>query len=197
MRSPEADEPVTDDGVLVLAGPPCSGKSSVGRVLAADSLRGRGVLIEVDAVFSLLLPGSDRNRDDRMLSYDAAHALARLLVQRDRIPILECTYSRLEQRASLLKAMTDIPAAPWWVVEFVVSPDDAVRRFRLREQATDLDERLVRERADTFPFSDQALRLVSSEGAPADLAHHIAAWLRNRPASLDRVPWVEAGKDWD
>jgi len=65
---------VTTGGVLVLAGPPCAGKSSVAKVLATDSARSRRVLIEVDSLFSLLLPDSDRNRHDRMLAYDAAHA---------------------------------------------------------------------------------------------------------------------------
>jgi predicted kinase len=188
---------VTNCGVLVLAGPPCAGKSSVGKVLATDSTRSRKIYIEVDSLFSLLLPGSDRNRDDRMLAYDAAHVLARTLVERGQTAILECTYARLEQRASLLKAMADIPAAPLWVVEFFVSPDDAVQRFRRRHQATDLDEELVRERVENFPYSDQALRLVSAAAAPDDLANQITTWLRHRPGSVERDLWVEVGRGWD
>ncbi len=76
----------------------------------------RWVHLEVDALFALLTPRSDRNRDDRMLAYDAAHALARLLLKRGRTPLLECTYSRREQRASLLRELADQPA-PLWVVE--------------------------------------------------------------------------------
>lgn len=187
---------MTQGGVLVLAGPPCAGKSSVGRVLAADSSCRHATYIEVDSVFSLLLPGSDRNRADRMLAYDAAHVLARMLVVRGQLAILECTYARLEQRASLLKAMADTPTAPLWVVEFFVSPDDAVERFRRRKQATDLDEELVRERVETFPYSDQALRLVSSAAAPDHLAHHITTWLRHQPESVERDLWVKAGRGW-
>lgn len=188
---------MTDNGVLVLTGPPCSGKSSVGKVLAADSARRRGIYIEVDSLFSLLLPGSDRNRDDRMLAYDAAHVLARMLVERGQTPILECTYARRQQRASLATAMADIPAAPLWVVEFFVSPDDAVQRFRRRLQATDLDEQLVREHAETFPYSDQALRLASSAAAPDELADQITTWLRQQPEPIQRDGWAQAGKGWD
>lgn len=108
-----------------------------------------------------------------MLAYDAAHVLARTLYERGQTPMLECTYARLEQRVSLLKAIADIPAAPLWVVEFFVSPDDAVHRFQRRHQATDLDERLVREHAGTFPYSDQALRLESVGTTPDDLARQI------------------------
>ena len=61
-------------------------------------------------------------------------------------------------------------AAPLWVVELFVSPDVAVQRFLARQQATDLDDRLVRERAEAFPYSDDALRLTSSAAAPGDLA---------------------------
>ena len=188
---------MTGVGILVLTGPPCAGKSSVGRVLAAQSSRDREVLIEVDSVFSLLLPGSDRNRADRMLAYEAAHVLARMLVERGRTPVLECTYARLEQRASLLEALSVLPEAPMWVVEFYVTPDEAIQRFRGRREATDLDETLVRERAETFPYSHQALRLVSSAGAPEELAEQITSWLRQQPPSIERDRWVESGIGWD
>jgi predicted kinase len=185
---------VTDNGVLVLAGPPCAGKSSVGKLLTTDSSRSRRIYIEVDSLFSLLLPESDRNRNDRMLAYDAAHVVARMLLEHGQTPVLECTYSRLEQRASLLNAMADIPEAALWIVEFFVSPDDAVQRFRRRRQATDLDEQLVRERAETFPYSDHALRLVSSAAAPDDLAQQVETWLRHRPGSIQRDLWARTGK---
>src|SRR3712207_1851442 len=125
-------------GVLVLAGPPCAGKSSVGSLLAAG-LPG-SVFLEVDAVFSLILPRSDRNRRDRMLAYDAAHALVRTIVGRGLMVILECTYSRAQQRESLAAAMAELHEVPLWVAEFRVTPDEAARRFAQRQQATDLDE---------------------------------------------------------
>jgi predicted kinase len=188
---------MTSNGVLVLAGPPCAGKSEVGRLLAADSAPAKRIYVEIDALFSLLLPTSDRNRDDRMLAYDAAHVVARLLLEHGRTPVLECTYSRRQQRASLLRAIADVPEAPLWVVEFFVSPDDAVDCFRRREQPTDLDERLVRERAETFPYSTQAHRLVSTAATPDDLAREVASWLRQGPGPVQREVWAAAGKGWD
>lgn len=187
---------MTDGGVLVLAGPPCAGKSSVGRVLASHSSNARTIYLEIDSLFSLLLPRSDRNREDRMLAYDAAHALARALVESGRIAVLECTYARQDQRASLMKALAHLPAAPLWVIEFSISSDDAVQRFRQRTAATDLDEASLRERVENFPYSDQALQLVSSDGASDQLAHQITAWLRNQPRSVDRDQWVESGRGW-
>jgi len=105
---------MSDNGVLVLTGPPCAGKSAVGRTLASSppsGTDGRRIYLEVDSLFSLLLPGSDRTRDDRMLGYDAAHLLARMLLDRGHMPVLECTYSRRQQRASLLQAFEDTDQA--------------------------------------------------------------------------------------
>jgi predicted kinase len=74
----------------------------VARALAGESTRSGRILIEVDGLFLLLFPDSDRNRRDRMLAYDGAHALARVLLERGHTPVLECTYARREQRASLI-----------------------------------------------------------------------------------------------
>lgn len=92
-----------ENGVLVLTGPPCSGKSSVGRLLSADRSQRRRTYIEIDSLSWLLVRDSDRNRRDRMLAYDAAHAVARVLLERGQTVVLECTYSRLEQRLSLAR----------------------------------------------------------------------------------------------
>jgi predicted kinase len=192
------EDDMTERGVLVLSGPPCSGKTSVGRILATDSssARPRRVHIEVDELFALLLPDSDRNRGDRMLAYDAAHALARLLLERGLTVVLECTYARREQRASLVAALADLPDVPLRVVELFVSPDEAAHRFGHRQQATDLDDGLVRERAAAFPYSDHAFRLASAAGSPEALARELTAWLGQQPPAVDRARWAESGRDW-
>lgn len=186
------------NGVLVLSGPPCSGKSTAGRALAAQSnwSRSRRMHLEVDSLFDLLFPESDRNRDDRMFAYDAAHLLTRMRVERGDGVVLECTYARREQRCSLLRALADTQA-PLWVIEFFVTPDEAVRRFRQRRQATDLDEQLVRERAEAFPYSDQALRVVSSAAGPQADARNIVKWLRQRPPPAHQDSWVQTGRGWE
>jgi predicted kinase len=175
-------------GIVVLSGPPCAGKSSVGKLLAADGSR---VYVEVDGLFSLLFPESDRNRQDRMLAYDAAHHVARGLANRGLTPILECTYARAEQRAGLTKLLA---GTPLWVVELEITPDEAIRRFRNRPQATDLDEELLRERVEHFPYGNQGLHL--QPAPPADLAAAIDAWLQPTPKAADPTAWAETGRGW-
>jgi adenylate kinase family enzyme len=183
---------MTDSGVLVLAGPPCSGKSAVGEALASDSM----LRVQVDGLFDLLLPRSNRNSADRMLAYDAAHLLARMLLTRGFIPVLECTYSRTSQRTSLVEAILDLGSVPLWVVEMAVPPDEAVRRYRHSavHRATDLTEQLVRERARTFPYTAQALKLQSMSAKPVDLADQIRGWLAQGPEPVDQDQWARAGK---
>ncbi|MFG2048271.1 AAA family ATPase [Micromonospora sp. NPDC048935] len=187
---------MTSSGVVVLSGPPCSGKTTAGKVMAGGLSSGRGRRhLEVDRLFDLLFPESDRNRDDRMRAYDGAHLLARMFVERGETVFLECTYARRDQRTSLLEALAG-SSAPLWIVEFFVSPDEAATRFRERCQATDLDEGTVRERAQAFPYSDQALRVDSSLGTPEDHARHITTWLRQGPRPVDQDVWAQAGRDW-
>ena len=188
---------MTRSGLLLLTGPPCSGKSSVGRALTSERLPGEAVPIEIDSLFDVLFPGSDRNRRDRMLAYDAAHELARMFVERGKLGVLECTYSRREQRTSLVAAMASLPTAPLWVVEFEVGPEQAVERWHQRAQPGDLTEHLVRKRAVTFPYSARSLRLDTSVAAPTELARRIALWLDGEPSSVCRAAWAAEGNEWD
>ncbi|MFG1840429.1 AAA family ATPase [Micromonospora sp. NPDC049175] len=187
---------MASNGIVVLSGPPCSGKTTARKVLARQRATPGRVHLEVDSLFALLFPDSDRNRDDRMHAYAGAHLLARMLVDGGETVVLECTYARRDQRASLREAFVG-SAAPLWVVEFLVTPDEAVRRFRERHQATDLDETLVRERAEAFPYFDGALRVESSSEAPEEHAQRIITWLRQGPRPVDRDAWVRSGRAWN
>jgi len=178
-------------GVLVLTGPPCSGKSSAGRILTQLHSPEPAIYVSVDALFDQLLPNSDRSPRDRLLAYDAAHALARSVFDYGRTPILECTYARRDQRASLANAFEDVALH---LVEFVITADQALPRFRARDQETDLDEQSLRAKVESFPYTSDALRLDPS--TPDDHARQIQAWLEEKPPSIDRDRWVANGLGW-
>jgi predicted kinase len=182
-------------GIVVLSGPPCSGKSTVAEAMASqESTAGRRRRhLVVDGIFDLLFPDSDRNRTDRLRAYDAAHALARRFVDTGGTVVLTCTYARRDQRASLAAALAG-SSAPLWVVELEVTADEAVRRFRARTQETDLDEELVRERVDRFPYSETALRIRSADRTPDEHARSIDAWLDGSPTPVDPAAWSRAGR---
>lgn len=168
--------------MIVLTGPPCAGKSTVGRLLP-------GVLVQVDAVFDRLLPDSDRNPADRLRAYGAAHVVVRGLLAQGRSPVLECTYARRDQRASLVDALPD---EPLHVVELHVTAEGALARFRERDQGSDLDEESLRERVDAFPYGVDALALTA--GTPEEMAWQVLAWLAEEPAPLDPDAWVRRGR---
>ena len=123
--------------------------------------------------------------------------MARTLVADDRPVGLECTYSRRSQRESLCSALDDRPDVPVRLVEFWISADDAITRFRARSQATDLDERLMRVRAETYPYTPGALRLDSARARPEEAAQRVRTWLATRPAGIDRAAWTAAGNPDD
>ena len=179
------------DGIIVLSGPPCSGKSTVGRLLGAG---GDLAVVHVDDVFDRRFPGSDRNADDRLQAYAEAHREAVRIARRGHAVVLECTYARIGQRASLVTALAGASLAVR-IVELHVSPDEAVRRSRDRDQQTDLDDTGVRERAANFPYSDLALRIDASRGTPADHVGRVLAWLASEPPVVDPVAWRDAGRD--
>lgn len=182
--------------VLVLAGPPCAGKSTVGRLVAKQLPDQAVSFVQVDTLFDLLFPESDRGRDDRLLAYDAAHSLVRTLLQHHRSCLLECTYARRDQRASLSRALAGFAAPPLHLVELRVSADDALARFGSRRDATDLDEVTLRERVENYPYWTGAQQLPSGSGTPEALAQRTVSLLAQSALAVDARDWTDAGRAW-
>jgi predicted kinase len=182
--------------VLVLAGPPCAGKSTVGRLVAKQQPDQAVSFVQVDTLFDLLLPESDRGRDDRSLAYEAAHSLVGTLLQHDRSCVLECTYARRDQRASLSRALAGFAAPPLHLVELTVTTDDALARFGSRHDATDLDEVSLRERVENYPYWTGAHQLQSGSGTPETLAQRIVSLMARSALAVDARDWTNAGRAW-
>jgi predicted kinase len=167
--------------LLVLAGPPCSGKSTL-----AVSIQARSGFhwLEVDRILSKLIPDSQRGKSDRNLAYRAAHMLAEEMLRCGRPVMLDATYGSSEHRKSVELLMT-VLTVPLYLIEFNISPDTAVARFKGRSDhpAVDLTEERVRRIAERYFYSDQGLT-VMTEMTPEDALQRAADYLR-QARSLD------------
>ena len=90
--------------VVVLAGPPCSGKSTAGAWLAAAL---PGIHLHVDAILTAIIPVSDRRLEDRRLAYEIAARATKPALDRGLSAVLDCTYSRKEYREQVV---SNVPA---------------------------------------------------------------------------------------
>lgn len=172
--------------VVVLAGPPCSGKSTAGAWLAAEL---DGIHVQVDSILTAILPNSDRKLDDRLLAYEIAALAIRPILARGRSVILDCTYSRREYRRQVLCNVTDEDTVI--VIEFLVSSETALARFRNRRghDATDLTTALVRDRVSTYPYGF-GTAVVDGERSMEEIGKLI---LQSLSQGLDRQNWIDGG----
>jgi predicted kinase len=138
--------------VIVIAGPPCSGKSTIASHVAA---RLNLPHLSMDATRQRLLPGASHTRADREVAYRAMKMCAELLHKARASVILDAPYGHKEDRDAI--AAVD----PLWI-ECRVSPETAVRRLEARgfvPERPDLTPAIVRESAANWQYSEHALVL--------------------------------------
>jgi len=157
--------------LIVCAGPPCSGKSTLAAALAT---RFDCRWLQADRVLSLLLPGSDRNEADRLLGYRATLMIASEIIVCSRSVVVDATFTTPACRELLRSCVYELRAETH-VIQIRVTPETAVRRFKMRSghPATDLSEARVRDLAENYPFSPAGVML---DGVlPVEVALHQAA----------------------
>lgn len=140
--------------LIVCAGPPCSGKSTLASALA-DRFDCR--LLQVDRILSVLMPQSDWSEADRLVGYRAMLLTAGELVRCSRSVVLDATFTTAVCR-DLLRSSRGEFRSETHIFQVRVSPDVAIRRFRARKghAAIDLTESRVRELAENYPYSAQS-----------------------------------------
>jgi predicted kinase len=169
--------------LLVVAGPPCSGKSTLAGLIGSELGIRR---LQVDRILSALIPNSARGKSDRDLAYRTMHLLAKELLDCGHAVSLDATYSTRLHRAAIETLFTNL-SAPIYLIECHVSPVAAVARFKGRQDhpAIDLNEERVRDLARRYPFSNLGLT-ITEDMAPAAALKCIEHYMRNaRTLNID------------
>lgn len=165
--------PVT---VIVFAGPPCGGKSTLSRLLATQLQLPR---IEMDAVRLELMPNGQNSLRERDFSYRVMHRRAAELLSGGFSVILDATYGRRPVREALETTGRECGAL-LHLVECSVTPVVAAARWGGRPSghaAVDLTPALVGSMAQTYRYSELGLKLDSSEPPTRlleSVLHHLA-----------------------
>jgi len=165
--------------LIVLAGPPCSGKSTVGEQLAR---RLEIPCLSMDGTRQRILPGAAHTRADREVAYRAMHLAAECVLRAEGSMILDAPYGHEEDRRELA-SLVDAARGRLFLVEFRVSPETAAKRLRQRgpdANRPDLTETIVTEAARTYPYSESGLLLDTDVLNVAEAVEHICAWMGNR-----------------
>ena len=84
--------------LIVVAGPPCSGKSYLAEILANHT----GIRhLEMDTIRARLMPESRHAKPDRDIAYRTMHFAAEMLLSAGHSVILDATYMPVEHRLEL------------------------------------------------------------------------------------------------
>jgi predicted kinase len=136
---------------VAVAGPPCSGKSTVARSLSAALSAPH---LEMDRFRERVLPHSDQRVEDRDLAYKAMHFTAELMAPWCRTIVLDATYTAAVCRHWLVGLVNQI-GGTLVVIECRVSTAAAVERWgrRAAHPALDLTAERVAMLARDYPYS--------------------------------------------
>ena len=163
--------------LIVFAGPPCAGKTTV----AAELARQLHIpYLSMDATRQRILPGAEHTRADRQVAYRAMHLAAELLLQLGARVILDAPYGHPEDRAELAR-IAETGRARLCLVECRVSPDTAVLRLRQRgpdPQRPDLTETIVAQSARDYPYANTGLVLDMDRSAPEEAIQQVRQYIQ-------------------
>lgn len=165
--------------LVILCGPPCTGKSAIGSELQS---RFGFIHLEVDAIRQRILPDSDQNIEDRNTAYRAMHLIAEHLLREGGTVVVDATYNRELHRKELASIAKSIET-PTALMQCKAPLDVVLARFKVREPghaALDLTEDVVRELWTNFAYSSDGMIIDTSQPCDVDL---------DRNDSLER--WVQ------
>jgi predicted kinase len=168
--------------LIVVTGPPCSGKSTLAAGLGATL---GGMVLDIDQIRQVVIPNSKQTQEDRDIAYRCMHLVAEKVLEAGaKQVILAATYSRRNPR-QWLRSIAERAGAQIYVIACKVSPEIAVARFRSRDPghpAVDLTEELVRQQAVDYQYA---------------LAHTVDCAIPLRESMLKAEYYVRAGNTVD
>jgi predicted kinase len=165
--------------LVILCGPPCTGKSAIGADLES---RFGFIHLDVDAIRQRILPDSNQNIEDRNAAYRAMHLMAEFLLRQGATVVVDATYNRGLHRKELAATLKTVETHTA-LIQCKAPLDVVLARFKSRppgHAALDLTEDLVRELWTNFAYSSDGLTIDTSQPSDVDL---------DRDDSLER--WIQ------
>ncbi len=148
--------------LIVICGPPCSGKSTVSRQLHVRTEFSSFARFDMDELRLSVWPISN-TAEDRANAYGRMHELAAEAIQQGAPgAILVATYQPMQQRRAV-QVLADRLPARLMIFECGISENEAVNRFNNRElthAADDLSAEKVWDLAQDFPYHGAAIKLI-------------------------------------
>ena len=176
--------------LIVLTGPPCSGKSTLAEKLAAIFA---ALVLDIDQIRESVIPNSRQSQEDRDIAYRCMNLVAqRLLELGAGTVILTATYSRRKPR-QWLRSLADSTSARVCVLACQVGPEIAIARFRSRKPghpAVDLTEDSVQRQVMNYPYG---LANVIDCAIPLHESVAKAEYYIREGKAIDLAEWVSQG----
>ena len=176
--------------LIVLSGPPCSGKSTLAGQLAA--ILG-ALVLDIDQIRQIVIPNSRQSQEDRDIAYRCMHLVSeKLLDVGANAILLTATYSRRNPR-QWLRSLADSKSAQVCILACQVSPEIAIARFRSRtpgHPAVDLTEDLVQRQVMDYPYG---VANVVECAIPLHESVAKAEYFIREGKAIDLAEWVSQG----
>ena len=176
--------------LIVLTGPPCSGKSTLAGQLAAIF---GALVLDIDQIRQIVIPNSRQSQQDRDIAYRCMHLVSEKLLEVGANAILlTATYNRKDPR-QWLRSLAESKSAQACILACQVSPEIAVARFRSRtpgHPAVDLTEDLVQRQVMDYPYG---VANVVECAIPLHESVAKAEYFVREGKAIDLAEWVSQG----